>query len=99
MLNSGLLFLYVMLMQPSGNLAFLADGIYPDFSYFFQKLSQPQGLAEKHFIEMQESCHKDVEHAFGILQSQFSIVKKNRINKRRSFYKIKQLIKLEVRQS
>ena len=37
-------------------------------------LLQPQGLAKKHFVKMQESQQKDVERAFGVLQAWFAIV-------------------------
>jgi hypothetical protein len=31
-------------------------------------------MDEKHFVKMQEACWKDVEQAFGVLQSLFAIV-------------------------
>jgi hypothetical protein len=53
---------------------YLADGIYPNWPVFVKLLSEPRGLDEKHFVKMQEACWKDVERAFGVLQSRFAIV-------------------------
>ena len=53
----------------------LADGIYPNWPVFVKTIPDPQGAARKHFSMMQESCRKDVERAFGVLQSRFAIVK------------------------
>ena len=38
-------------------------------------LSSPQGNKAKHFAACQESARKDVERAFGVLQSRFAIVR------------------------
>ncbi|KAL5811204.1 hypothetical protein ACOSQ4_027772 [Xanthoceras sorbifolium] len=43
---------------------YLADGIYPKWSTIVQTIHDPQ-----------EGCRKDVERAFGVLQSRFAIVK------------------------
>ena len=53
---------------------YLADGIYPSWSTFIKTLSSPQGNKNKHFVACQESARKDVERAFGVLQSCFTIV-------------------------
>ena len=53
---------------------YLANGIYPNWALFVKKVSKPRRLDKKHFVKMQESHHKDIEHAFGVLQSQFAIV-------------------------
>jgi hypothetical protein len=37
-------------------------------------ISAPTGQKNCHFAERQESCRKDVERAFGVLQAQFAIV-------------------------
>jgi hypothetical protein len=50
---------------------YLADGIYPSWATFFKILSETQGNNKKYFALAQESCRKDVEQAFGVLQSQF----------------------------
>ncbi|XP_019157576.1 PREDICTED: uncharacterized protein LOC109154175 [Ipomoea nil] len=54
---------------------YLADGIYPKWSTLVQTIHQPLGPKKKLFAMMQEACRKDVEHAFGVLQSRFAIVK------------------------
>jgi hypothetical protein len=53
----------------------LADGIYPRWPVFVKTIADPQGAARKLFAERQESTRKDVERAFGVLQSRFAIVK------------------------
>ncbi|XP_056860184.1 uncharacterized protein LOC130508618 [Raphanus sativus] len=54
---------------------YLTDGIYPKWSTFIQSISSPQGPKAELFAEHQESARKDVERAFGVLQSRFAIVK------------------------
>ncbi|XP_028075412.1 putative nuclease HARBI1 [Camellia sinensis] len=54
---------------------YLADGIYPKWSTLVQTISKPQDPKKQHFAMMQEACRKDVERAFGVLQSRFAIVK------------------------
>ncbi|KAF8410951.1 hypothetical protein HHK36_003488 [Tetracentron sinense] len=54
---------------------YLADGIYPKWSTLVQTISQPQGRKKQYFAMMQETYRKDVERAFGVLQSRFAIVK------------------------
>uniref|UniRef100_A0A0D3CYM4 DDE Tnp4 domain-containing protein n=1 Tax=Brassica oleracea var. oleracea TaxID=109376 RepID=A0A0D3CYM4_BRAOL len=54
---------------------YLTDGIYPNWSTFIQSIPLPQGPKAKLFAERQESTRKDVERAFGVLQSRFSIFK------------------------
>jgi hypothetical protein len=51
-----------------------ADGIYPSWATFAKTISTPTGQKNCHFVERQESCRKDVERAFGVLQAQFAIV-------------------------
>lgn len=53
---------------------YLADGIYPQWATLVQTISSPQGAKRQHFAMMQESARKDVERAFGVLQSQFAII-------------------------
>ena len=53
---------------------YLADGIYPKWSTLVQTIHEPRGPKKKLFASTQESCRKDVECAFGVLQSRFAIV-------------------------
>jgi hypothetical protein len=53
---------------------YLADCIYPSWATFVKTISEPQGNKNKYFALAQESCRKDVERAFGVLQSRFAIV-------------------------
>ncbi|XP_020270558.1 uncharacterized protein LOC109845698 [Asparagus officinalis] len=58
------------------NLAYyLADGIYPKWPIFVQSIQMPQGNKHHFFAKQQESCRKDVERAFGVLQARFAIVR------------------------
>ena len=62
---------------------YLADGIYPEWSTFVKTISNPSDdnvilnkrNMEALFVQEQESCRKDVEHAFGVLQCRWAIVR------------------------
>ncbi|XP_074557036.1 uncharacterized protein LOC141813023 [Curcuma longa] len=53
---------------------YLADGIYPKWSTLVQTIHDPRGRKNKLFAMKQEACRKDVERAFGVLQSRFAII-------------------------
>ncbi|XP_010485011.1 PREDICTED: uncharacterized protein LOC104763322 [Camelina sativa] len=54
---------------------YLTDGIYPRWATFIQSISLPQDPKASLFAQCQESCRKDVERTFGVLQARFAIVK------------------------
>ena len=53
---------------------YLSDSIYPKWSTLVQTIHDPRGPKKQYFAKKQESCRKDVERAFGALQSRFAIV-------------------------
>ena len=55
---------------------YLADGIYPEWAVFVKTIPLPQTDIDKLFARHQEGARKDVERAFGVLQSRFSIVRR-----------------------
>jgi hypothetical protein len=62
-------------------LYYLVDGIYSSWSTLIQsKKLVSQDQATSLFTKRQESCRKDIERAFGILQGQFQIVSKPALN-------------------
>jgi hypothetical protein len=54
---------------------YLADEIYSSWTTFVKTIPEPQGNKKKYFANVQEACRKDVERAFGVLQSRFAIVR------------------------
>ena len=48
---------------------YLANVIYPKWAILVQSISQSQGVKKKLFATVQEMCRKDVERAFGVLQT------------------------------
>ncbi|XP_050264545.1 uncharacterized protein LOC126708694 [Quercus robur] len=54
---------------------YLADSIYPKWATFVKTIPAPQGQKYKLFAVAQEACRKDAEHAFGVLQARFAIVR------------------------
>ena len=55
---------------------YLANGIYPECAIFVKSIRAPQSAEHKLFSEHQEGARKDVECAFGILQSRFCILRR-----------------------
>lgn len=53
---------------------FLADGIYPKWPIFVHTVSYPVNEKEKCLAKWQEARRKDVERAFGVLQSRWHII-------------------------
>ncbi|XP_042410160.1 protein ALP1-like [Zingiber officinale] len=54
---------------------YLTDGIYPEWATFVKTFPCPEDPKRKLFKERQESTRKDVEWAFGVLQSRWAIVR------------------------
>ena len=54
---------------------YLGDGIYPKWTTVVKTIPNPVGEKRKRFAQEQESARKDVEHAFGVLQSRWGIVR------------------------
>lgn len=52
----------------------LVDGIYNQYARFVQGIKEPIYEDEKRFTRWQESARKDIERAFGILQSHWQIL-------------------------
>ncbi|XP_062204528.1 uncharacterized protein LOC133906594 [Phragmites australis] len=54
---------------------YLGDGIYPEWATIVKAIPAPRGNKSIHFSAMQAALRKDVEHAFGVLQARFAIVR------------------------
>ena len=54
---------------------YLRDGIYPEWATFVKTIPRPQGDKRRLFSKYQEGQRKDVERAFGVLQSRFAIIR------------------------
>ena len=54
---------------------YLSDGIYPEWAAFVKTFRLPQSDKHKLFAQKQESARKDIECAFGVLQSRFAILR------------------------
>ncbi|XP_030922872.1 uncharacterized protein LOC115949720 [Quercus lobata] len=54
---------------------YLTDGIYPSWATFVKTIPAPQDRKRQHFASAQEAVRKDVEHAYGVLQVRFAIVR------------------------
>src|SRR4051812_21934269 len=54
---------------------YLADGIYPPSCTFVKSIKEPKTKRQCEFARVQEEARKDIEIAFGVLQSRFAIVR------------------------
>jgi hypothetical protein len=54
---------------------YLADGIYPSWATLVKTIPEPRGSKRTYFAKAQEAVRKDVERAFGVLQSRFAIIR------------------------
>ncbi|XP_062215061.1 uncharacterized protein LOC133915776 [Phragmites australis] len=54
---------------------YLADGIYSEWATFVKPIQSVVGRKRQHFVVQQAAARKDVEQAFGVLQSRFPIVR------------------------
>ena len=54
---------------------YLANDIYPNWSTFVKTIRDPVGEANIFFAKKQEVVRKDVERAFGVLQTRFVVVR------------------------
>ena len=52
----------------------LVDGIYPKYSRFVKGIKDPLTEQEKKYSAWQEAARKDIERAFGVLQSQWKFM-------------------------
>ncbi|KAJ9546877.1 hypothetical protein OSB04_019420 [Centaurea solstitialis] len=55
---------------------YLTDGIYPSWAAFVKSITSPQLQKHKLFAQVQKSCRKDVERAFGVLQARFAFIQR-----------------------
>jgi hypothetical protein len=54
---------------------YLADGIYLKWLTFVKTIHDPFTKKKSWFAKRHESCKKDIERAFGVLQSCFAIIR------------------------
>ncbi|XP_004971782.1 uncharacterized protein LOC101758964 [Setaria italica] len=54
---------------------YLADGIYPKWAAFVKTIRYPMEQKTRHFATKQESACKDIERAFGFLQTRFAVIR------------------------
>jgi hypothetical protein len=54
---------------------FLADDIYPEWLAFVKTVRNPIDQKKSYFTRAQEATRKDIERAFGVLQSRWDVVR------------------------
>jgi hypothetical protein len=72
--GDALLFNYEINGHPYNKCYYLADRIYPEWSTFVKTIREPTMEINRRFAKRHEACRKDVDHAFGVLQSRWDIV-------------------------
>jgi hypothetical protein len=60
--------------QSFTKLFMLADGIYPEIARIAKTVDEPRGHGKKIYAKWQESCRKDIERAFGVIQRKFQVI-------------------------
>jgi hypothetical protein len=69
-------FNYEINCHPYNKCYYLTDGIYPDWSTFVKTIYEPaEEKKKRRFAKRQEACRKDVECAFGVLESRWAIIR------------------------
>ena len=58
---------------------YLADGIYPRWPVFVKTIRHANDDRKAYFAQWQESARKDVERAFGVLQSRWAQSRAQRV--------------------
>jgi hypothetical protein len=69
------LFNYEINGHPYSKCYYLVNGIYPEWSTFVKTIHEPTEEKNRRFVKRQKACRKDVECAFGVLQSRWAIVR------------------------
>jgi hypothetical protein len=72
--NNDLVVHYEINDHPYNTCYYFPNGIYPEWSTFVKTICEPTKEKNRRFAKQQEACKKDVEHAFGALQSRWAIV-------------------------
>ncbi|KAI3770909.1 hypothetical protein L6452_02057 [Arctium lappa] len=66
---------YIVNGRENDRAYYLTDGIYPSWSTFVKSITFPTIEKHKLFAQCQESARKDVERAFGVLQTRFAFIR------------------------
>jgi hypothetical protein len=73
--NDAPLFNYEINGHPYNKCYYIADSIYPEWSTFVKTIHESTNEKNRRFSKRQEACRKDVEHALGVLQSRWDIIR------------------------
>ncbi|XP_024969590.1 uncharacterized protein LOC112508956 [Cynara cardunculus var. scolymus] len=66
---------YIVNGRENNRAYYLTYYIYPSWTTFFKLITFPTKKIYKLFAQCQESCRKDVERAFGVLQDRFAFIR------------------------